>query len=334
MCCGCVQPGIFARRQMIALPWLLVLATLISPAARAENYPDRPVKIIVPFAAGGTADAIPRFVGDWLSRKWGQPVVIENRTGAAGNIGAEFVYHAAPDGYTLLSSPPPPLVINQNLYPKLGFDPEKFEPVIVMAHVPNALIVNPAKLKASSVAELVEYLKRNPEQVTAATQGNGTTSHLTAELFQVMAKVKLRAIPYRGSAPALQGLLAGDVDLMFDNLGVSLPLVEAGNLKLLAVASGQRLRTLPDVPAIAETLPGFEAIAWYAIVAPPNTPKSITEKINADVNEALRQPEVRDHLKKLSAETFGGSAEKAAKYMQEEVERWGNVIKAADIKLQ
>ena len=144
----------------------------------------------------------------------------------------------------------------------------------------------------------------------------------------------MRFIPYRGSAPALQGLVAGDVDLMFDNLGVSLPLVEAGNLKLLAVASSRRLPSLPDVPALAETLPGFEAVAWYAIVAPPGTPKGITDKINADVNEALRQPELQERLRKLSAETFGGSVERTTKYMQEEVERWGNVIKAADIRLQ
>jgi tripartite-type tricarboxylate transporter receptor subunit TctC len=313
---------------------LLAIYALAVTAARAQDYPDRAVRIIVPFAAGGTADAVPRLVADFLSRKWGQPVIIENRTGAGGNIGAEFVYHAAPDGYTLLASPPPPLVINQNIYPNLGFDPAKFEPVIVMAHVPNALIVNPKSIKASSVAELIDYLRNNPDKVTAATQGNGTTSHLTAELFQAMAKVKLRAIPYRGSAPALQGLLAGDVDLMFDNLGSSLPLVEAGNLKLLAVASSQRLPSLPDVPTIAETLPGFEAVAWYAIVAPPGTPKGITGKINADVNEALRQPDIRDRLKKLSAETFGGSPEKAATYMREEVERWGSVIKEADIKLQ
>jgi tripartite-type tricarboxylate transporter receptor subunit TctC len=317
-----------------ALALMSTLFAFVAGPAGAEDYPARPVKIIVPFAAGGTADAIPRLVGDWLSHKWGQPVVIENRAGAAGNIGAEFVYRAEPDGYTLLSTPPPPLVINQNLYPKLGFDPTQFEPVIVMAQVPNALFVNPRNVKASSVPELVEYLRKNPEQLTAATQGNGTTSHLTAELFQVMAKVKLRFIPYRGSAPALQGLLAGDVDLMFDNLGVSLPLVEAGNLKLLAVASVARLPSLPDVPTIAETLPGFEAVAWYAIAAPPKTPKSTTDKINADVNEALRQPELQDRLKKLSAQTFGGSVEKTTRYMQQEIERWGHVIKAADIKLQ
>jgi tripartite-type tricarboxylate transporter receptor subunit TctC len=326
------RPWACVGRSALAL--LFVLSALMARPAHAENYPDHAVKIIVPFAAGGTADAIPRLVGEWLSRKWGQPVVIENRTGAGGNIGAEQVYHSAPDGYTLLSTPSPPLVINQNLYPKLGFDPAKFEPVIVMAQVPNALIVNPNNLKSSSVPELIDYLQKNPEKVTAATQGIGTTSHLAAELFQVMAKVKLRSIPYRGSAPALQGLLAGDVDLMFDNLGVSLPLVEAGNLKLLAVASSQRLPSLPEVPTVAETLPGFEAVAWFAIAAPPDTPKSVTAKINADVNEALRQPGLQERLRKLSAETFGGSAEKTTNYMKEEVERWSNVIKAADIKLQ
>jgi tripartite-type tricarboxylate transporter receptor subunit TctC len=302
--------------------------------ARADGYPDRAVKIIVPFPAGGTADAVPRLVGEWLSRKWGQPVVIENRTGAAGNIGAEQAYRSAPDGYTLLSAPPPPLVINQSLYPKLGFDPAKFEPIIVMAQVPNALIINPDKVKATSLRELVEYLQKNPDKLTAATQGNGTTSHLTSELFQLMAKVKLRHIPYRGSAPALLGLVAGDVDLMFDNLGVSLELVNAGKLKLLAVASPNRLPSLPDVPTIAEALPGFEAVAWYGIVAPPQTPKDIVDKINADVNEALRQRELQDRLRSLSAEVFGGSVEKTAKYLREEVARWGAVIKAANIELQ
>jgi tripartite-type tricarboxylate transporter receptor subunit TctC len=309
-------------------------ANAFTDPARAEPWPVRTVKIIVPFPAGGTADAVPRLVADWLSRKWGQPVVIENRTGAAGNIGAEAAYRAEPDGYTLLSAPPPPLVINQSLYPKLGFDPGKFEPIIVMAQVPNALIVNPDNVKASTLRELIDSLKQNPDKVTAATQGNGTTSHLTSELFQLMANVKLRHIPYRGSAPALQGLVAGDVDLMFDNLGVSLALVEAGKLKLLAVASPARLPSLPDVPTIAETLPGFEAVAWYGIVAPPGTPREIIDIINADVNEALRQRELQDQLKKLSAEIFGGSVEKTGRYMREEVERWKAVIKAAKIEIQ
>jgi tripartite-type tricarboxylate transporter receptor subunit TctC len=310
------------------------ISNMIEAPARADGFPDHAVKIIVPFPAGGTADAIPRLLANWLTQKWGQPVVIENHSGAAGNIGAELVYRAAPDGYTLLSAPPPPLVVNQNLYPNLAFDPTKFEPIAVAAAVPNALLVNPDKIKANSVAELIDYLKKNPDQVTAANQGNGTTSHLTAELFQLMAKVKLRNVPYRGSAPALQDLLAGNVDLMFDNLGVSLALVKAGKLTLLAVASPQRLPYLPNVPALAETLPGFESAAWYAFVAPPKTPKAVIEKINADINEALRQPNIEDGLKRLSAEIFRGSPEQAAKYMREEVDRWSKVIKAANIKLE
>jgi tripartite-type tricarboxylate transporter receptor subunit TctC len=323
-----------AGRYRLALTLFLALSVQFCGGVHAQDYPDHTVKIIVPFPAGGTADAVPRIVADWLSRKWNQPVVIDNRTGAAGNIGSEVAYRSAPDGYTLLSAPPPPLVINQNLYPKLGFDPAKFEPIIVMAQVPNAVLVNPDKVKASNVAEFIDYLQKNPDKVTCATQGNGTTSHLTSELFQLMAKVKLRHIPYRGSAPALQGLLAGDVDVMFDNLGVSLPLVEAGKLKLLAVASPKRLPAMPEVPTIAETLPGFESVAWYGIVAPPNTPRGVVDKINADANEALRQPEIRDRLKTLSAEVFGGSVEQTAKYMHEEVDRWGAVIKAANIAVQ
>ena len=329
----------FARRRLFAGGYALGLALCVAlngvaAPAQAQSYPDRPVKIIVPFPAGGTADAVPRLVADWLSRKWGQPVLIENRTGAAGNIGAEAAYRSDPDGYTLLSAPPPPLVINQSLYPKLGYDASKFEPIIVMAQVPNALIVNPDKIKASTVAEFIDYVKKNPGKVTSATQGNGTTSHLTSELFALMAKVKFSNVPYRGSAPALQDLVGGSVDVMFDNLGVSLPLVQAGKLKLLAVASPARMPSLPNVPALAETLPGFEAVAWYGIVAPPGTPKKIVDKINADVNEALRQPEMKEHLKKLSAEVFGGSVDKTTKYMRDEVARWGNVIKSADIKLQ
>jgi tripartite-type tricarboxylate transporter receptor subunit TctC len=172
--------ALFASRCAMVLALFLAASAPLQSAARAEEYPDRTVKIVVPFPAGGTADAVPRIVGDWLSRKWGQTVIIENRTGAAGNIGAESVYRSPPDGYTLLCAPPPPLVINQNLYPKLGFEPTKFEPIIVTIQVPNALIVNPNNIKASTLAELIEYLRSNPGKVTSATQGNGTTSHLTS----------------------------------------------------------------------------------------------------------------------------------------------------------
>src|SRR4029077_783105 len=240
----------------------------------------------------------------------------------------------APDGYTLLSSPPPPLVVNQNLYPTLAFDPANFEPIVLMAQVPSGLFVNPEKIKAANVAALIDDLKQNPGKVIAATQGNGTTSHLTSELFQLMADVKLQNVPYRGSAPALQGLLAGDVDVMFDNLGVSLPLVSAGKLRLLAVASSERLPAVPAVATMAESLPGFEAVAWYGIVAPPKTAKEIVDKINADVNEALSQPDLQDQLRKLSAGIFGGSVGKTSRYMREEVDRWAAVIKSANIEPQ
>src|SRR5215831_8163796 len=227
------------RRQLIGA--VLALAVILAAAdAWAQDYPSRPVKIIVPFPAGGTADVMPRIFADWLSRKWGQPVVVENRTGAAGNIGAEAAAKAEPDGYTLLSAPPPPLVINHNLYPKLGFDPTQFVPIVIMGRVPNALVVNP-KLPANSVAELIAAAKANPGKITSATQGNGTTSHLTSVLFQLMADVKFQHVPYRGSAPALTDLGAGNVDIMFDNLGVPLPLATSGQLKLLAVAAPTRM---------------------------------------------------------------------------------------------
>jgi tripartite-type tricarboxylate transporter receptor subunit TctC len=300
----------------------------------AQTYPTRTVKIVVPFPPGGTADAMPRIIADWLSRKWGQPVIIENHTGAGGNVGAEFAYKAEPDGYTLFSSPPPPLVINQNLYPSLAFDPAKFEPVIIMGQVPNALMVNPDKVAAKTVPDFIAALKEHPGKGTAATQGNGTTSHLTSAMFQMLARVEVRNIPYRGSAPALQGLLTGDVDFMFDNLGASMAFIQSGKLRLLAVASAKRLPAMPEVPTMAETLPGFESAAWYAVVAPPNTPKPVVDKLNADINEALRDTDVQAKLKNLSADIVGGSVEGAAKFMRADVARWKQVITAANVKLQ
>src|SRR5262249_45553568 len=246
--------------------------------------------------------------------------------------GAEAVAKADPDGYTLLAAPPPPLVINQNLYPRLGYDPAEFTPIVIMGRVPNALVVN-AKLPFASVADVIAYAKANPGKLTAATQGNGITSHLTSELFQLMAGVKFQQVPYRGSAPALTDLAAGNVDLMFDNLGVSLALVKGGQLKLLGVATPKRMTALPDVPTIAETLPGFESAAWFAIVGPPKTPPAVVDKINAGVNEALREHDVRERLAQLSAEAIGGTPQAMAAYMREEVERWAKVIKAANVKL-
>jgi tripartite-type tricarboxylate transporter receptor subunit TctC len=311
----------------------LALGTLLPPPARAQDYPTRTVKIVAPFPAGGTADVIPRIIADWLSRKWGRSVIVEDRAGAGGNIGAAFVAKSDPDGYTLLSSPPPPLVINQNLYPHLDFDPLQFVPIAVIGRVPNGLVVNPDKIAATTVKDFIAYAQANAGKITAATQGNGTTSHLTSELFQMMAHVKLQNVPYRGSAPALNDLVAGSVDCMFDNLGVSMQLVKAGKLRLIAVASPKRMASLPDVPTIAETLPGVTAVTWYAFVAPPNTPAAIVEKVNADLNEALRDPEVIKRLADLQAEAVGGSPQATANYFHEEAERWKNVITSAHVTL-
>jgi tripartite-type tricarboxylate transporter receptor subunit TctC len=301
--------------------------------ALAEDYPTRTVKIIVPFAAGGSADVVPRIVADWLSRKWGQAVIIENRTGAAGNIGADAVAKAEPDGYTLLSAPPPPLVINQYLYPKLGFDPTALEPIAVIARIPNALVVNPARVTAKSIPEIIAMARANGGTTTVATTGNGGTQHLTSEMFQSMAGVKFQHVPYRGSAPALADLVAGNVDMMFDNLGASMQLINGGQIKLVAVAAAKRMAAMADVPTIAETLPGFEAVAWFGVVAPPKTPMAIVNKINADINEALRDPDIRKKLENLNAEVVGGTQQATAAYFRDEMARWGKVIKDANVKI-
>ncbi len=321
------------RIAISALIVTLIASAAVAPVSRAQDYPARVVKMIVPFPAGGTADVMPRIIAEWLSRKWGQSVIIENHTGAGGNVGAGIAAKAEPDGYTLLASPPPPLVVNQNLYPHLDFDPTRFIPIVVMGRVPNALVINPDKIPANSVKDFIAYAQAHAGRVTDATQGNGTTSQLTSALFQMMTNVKLQNVPYRGSAPALNDLVAGNVDCMFDNLGVSLQLVKAGKLKLLAVASPTRMASLADVPTIAETLAGFASVTWYAVVAPPGTAAAIVDKINAGINDALRDPDIRNRLADLSAEPVGGTPQATAAYLKQEVERWKDVIVSAHVTL-
>ena len=312
----------------------VLLGAFAAFTAGSQEWPQKTVRIIVPFPAGGSADLMPRIVAEKLAQQWGQPVIVDNRPGAAGNIGATAVYQAEPDGYTLLSAPPPPLVINRLLYPKLSYDSTQFVPMTVIGAIPNVLLVHP-KVGVNSVAELIAMAKANPGKMNYASQGGGTTSHLTAELFKSMAGgLQIQHVPYKGTAPALADLLAGQVEMMCDNLGVSLPHVRSGKLKALAVASKNRFAGLPDVPALSETLPGFEAVAWFGIVGPPKTSPAIAEKVAAGVAEALKAPDVRKRLEDLSAEPMGLRPAETAAFMKQETERWGGVIRAANIKLE
>jgi tripartite-type tricarboxylate transporter receptor subunit TctC len=299
----------------------------------AAGYPAKPIRIVVPFPAGGSADALPRLLSDKLAAKWGQPVIVENRAGAAGNIGAELVFKAEPDGYTLLSAPPPPLVVNPSLYPNLGFDASQFVPVTVIAAIPNAMLVHP-RVAAKSVQEFVAFARANPDKLNYASQGSGTTSHLAAEMFKSMAGgLSITHIPYKGTAPALKDLLAGQVDLMFDNLGVSLPHVRAGKLKVLAVGSEGRFAGLPEVPAMSEVLPGFVSIAWFGVVAPPKTSPAIAAKLSAAIAEALKLPDVRERLANLSAAPIGSTPAETAAFMKQETERYRAIIRSAGVKV-
>ena len=327
------------KRPMTSpLAAIALAATLCAQSAQAQEpasaWPSKPVRIIVPFPAGGTADLMPRFISERLAAKWGQPFVVENRAGAAGNIGAEAVYKADPDGYTLLSVPPPPLVINQSLYAKLAYDATQFVTVSVMGEVPNVFLIHP-KVGVNTVREAIAYLKANPGKLNYASQGSGTTSHLTTEMFKTMAGgLDIIHVPYKGTAPALADLLGGQVEIMFDNLGVSLQHVRTGKIKALAVASAKRISALPDVPTMAEALPGFESVAWFGVVAPPKTPPAIAEKLSAAIAEALKTPEMKKRLVELSAEPVGNTPTEMAAYMRQDAERWRNVIRTANVKAE
>jgi tripartite-type tricarboxylate transporter receptor subunit TctC len=325
------------RRPFLAISAAMVCVAVIgtynvaTPAA--EAFPSSTVTVVVPFPAGGTADFLPRIVTDIVSRSWNQPVVIENISGAAGNIGAERVARAKPDGYTLLASAPGPLAINHHLYKSLPYDPTKFTPITVLGTSPNVLVVSP-KITARSVKDLITLAKSNPGKVTYASQGAGSTSHLTASLFESMAGVELVHVPYKGSAPALNDLLGGHVDIMFDNLASSLAQHRAGKLRILAVADQNRAPALPDLPTIAESgLPNFLSVTWFGVVAPPNTPEPLITQINRAIVEALQRPEVRSRFLEQGAEPVGNTSADMARFIAEESARWGQVIKTARVTL-
>ena len=303
-------------------------------AAGAQDYPARSVKIIVPFPAGGTADLMPRIVADWLSRKWKQAVVIENKPGAAGNIGAEAAFYAEPDGYTLLSAPPPPLVINQSLYPRLGFDPTAFVPISVMGIVPNALVVNPSKVSAKTVAELIAYARANPGRLTSATQGNGTTSHLTSEMFQMMAKVKFIHVPYRGSAPALAGHARRRLR---HHVRQSRGLAAAGEERPVAAARGRDAEAHGGAPGCADHRRDAAGLCLLGVVRSGGAAEDRARRSSRKSAPTSRRRSGRPMWPSASTNCrptpVGSTPEASARFMREEVERWGGVVKAAGVRL-
>jgi tripartite-type tricarboxylate transporter receptor subunit TctC len=322
-------------RSVVRAAALAAFAALAVPAFAQAPYPAKPIRIVVPFPAGGTTDILARAVAAKLTETTGQPVVVDNRPGAGGNIGAELVAKSAPDGYTFLMGTVGTHAINPSLYAKMPYDHVKdFAPVILVAGVPNVLEINPS-LPVNNVQELIAYIKANPGKVNFASSGSGTSIHLSGELFKTMAGVQITHVPYKGSAPALQDLVGGQVQIMFDNLPSSLALIKGGKLKALAVTSAERSTALPDVPTVAEAgLPGFEASSWFGLLAPAGTPKEAIAKINGEVAKWLSTPEAKEKLASQGAIAAAGlTPEDFAKHIATETAKWNKVVKESGAKV-
>lgn len=306
--------------------WLLLAAFSFSAQAHAQDYPTKPTRIVIPEPPGGGHDRVSRLVADKLKDKWGQPVIVDTRTGAGGNIAAELVANAAPDGYTLLFSPPGPLVVNKALYRSLSFDPDTFVPVSRLTSAPSALLVPPRF--TGDLKDFIAFAKANPGKLNYASSGSGTTQHLGAELLNSMAGIRIEHVPFKGQAPALLALMSGQVDMMLANLGTTLPQIRAGKMRALAVGSEKRSPVLPDVPALSEVLPGMSATTWAGMVAPAGTPAAIVNRLSAAIGEIMKQPDIVKTLSESLTEAIGGSPAELAQVMKVERERWGAVIRA------
>ena len=313
---------------------LLFLASLFASAAFAQDaYPNRPVRIIVPVPAGGVADALPRIVGEKLTAKWGQPVVIENKVGAAGNIGMGEGARAAPDGYTLVLAPTGNLTVNPTLFPNLPFDTRHdFTPITLLAESPNVLVVNPS-VPAKNFHDFVEYAKANPGKLNFSSPGEGSGAHLAGELLNQEAGIQTVHIPYKGLAPAVNDLVGGQVQYMFAGISTVIQQIKAGKLVALAIASPKRNPQLPDVPTVAESgLPGFDVTSWYGIVVRTGTPQAIIDKVNHDMVEALRMPDVKAKLADLGLEPVGDTPAQFAAVIDSETKKWVAIVEKAHIK--
>ncbi len=319
-------------KRIIAACAAGVFAALIANGAFAQaTFPARAVRFVVPFPGGGINDVLARIVGEKLHGKWGQPVVVENKTGAGGNIGADLAYHAEPDGYTLLLSPPGPLAINQTLYKQLSYKPRDFVPIGLVGAVPNVVIVR-KELPVTSLKELVDYVKANPGKVTFGSQGNGATPHLTAMMFQGMTGTQMVHVPYRGETLVLQDMIGGHVDVFFGNVAAARPQFRDGKVKVVAVLDTERAPTLPEIPTAAEAgLPGLVSTGWFALAAPPKTSPALQSEIAKAVAEVVSLPDVQARFRAASVEPTPSTPEEMAAFIGREAQRWSDVIKKNNI---
>jgi len=315
--------------------WIAAIAlALLATLANAQAWPSKPIKWVVPFAPGGTTDILARTVGEKLALALGQPVIIENKPGAGGGVGAEFTAKSAPDGYTIMGGTISTHAINASLYKSLPYDPLKdFVAITLIARVPNMLVINPS-VPAKDVKELIALLKANPGKYSFASSGNGTSQHLSGELFKSMSGTDMQHIPYKGSPPALQDVVGGQVTMTFDNITTAWPLAKAGKLRALAVTTAKRSSVAPDVPTLAESgLPGFEVGSWQGVFAPAGTPPEIVKRLNAEIVKVLNMPDVREKLSGLGAEIVADSPEEFSALVKAEVAKWADVVKKSGAKV-
>jgi tripartite-type tricarboxylate transporter receptor subunit TctC len=330
-----------SRRRLLAsgLKWLAPAALWPTRTFALSGWPTKPVRIVVPFAPAGTTDILARVLAPELGKAFGQTFIIDNKPGAGGNLGADAIAKSAPDGYNLLMGTVGTHAINAALYPKMPFDPVKdFVPIVLVAGVPNVLVMNPAKAEAhkiTSVADLIRYAKANPGKLNMASSGNGTSIHLSGELFKSMTGTFMLHFPYRGSGPALLDLIGGTMDLMFDNLPSALPQIKAGRLKALAVTSAQRSAVLPDVPTIAEAGPvkGFDASSWFGLFAPAGTPAEIVNRIQQETAKALQSAALKERLLSQGAIPGGQPSAEFVAFIAAETKKWAQVVKVSGAKV-
>jgi tripartite-type tricarboxylate transporter receptor subunit TctC len=319
------------RRRFLCLAVGVVALPAVSQIASAQTYPTKPVRIIVGFTPAGSFDITARLIGQWLSERFGQQFIIENRPGAAGNIGTEAAVKSPADGYTLLLCGVPH-AISATLYDKLNFDfIRDIAPVAAVSRAPNVMVVHPS-VPATTVPEFIAYARANPGKVNMASSGVGTSLHLSGELFKVMTGVNMQHVPYRGSAPMLTDLLAGQVQVSFDNLQPSMPHIKAGTLRALAVTTASRSEALPDLPTVADFVPGYEASTWNGLCAPKNTPAEIVDRLNKEINVGLADPKIKARLAEVGASALSVSPAEYGQLFAAETEKWAKVIRAGNIK--